>query len=113
MQHEDDNRIRTLSGEEIKLTFEDCSGETFTLKVEGYNRIAKMEISSIPLLAIFIINNIFSVFVVNKTMIKLKIKKIKNMFFAFNKLGLVSVILLANLIVNVLILSNLMIIYLF
>lgn len=113
LQNEDDNRIRTLSGEEIKLTFEGCSGETFTLTVEGYNRIVKMEISSIPLLAIFIINNIFSVFAVSKTMIKLKIKKLKNMFFDFKKLGLISVLLLANLIVNVLILASLMAVYLF
>ena len=113
LQYEDENRIRTLSGEEIKLTFESCSGESFTLTIEGYNRIAKMEISSIPLLAIFIINNIFSVFAVNKTMIKLKIKKLEKMFFDFKKLGLISILLLTNLIVNVLILSNLMIIYLF
>ena len=77
----------------------------------GGGRHYLMEISSLPLMIIFMINNIFGAFIVNKTMIKLKIKKLEHMFFDFKKLGLISVLLLANFIVNILVFVQLMMIY--
>jgi hypothetical protein len=61
LQKSDDVRIRTLSGEEIKLTFEGCSGETFNLAVEGYNKIlVKQEVSNVFLTLVLIVS-IFSI----------------------------------------------------
>ncbi|MDI6825572.1 MAG: hypothetical protein QMD36_00005, partial [Candidatus Aenigmarchaeota archaeon] len=35
----DDTRVRTFPGEEIKLVYKDCSGNSFTFMIEGYNRV--------------------------------------------------------------------------
>jgi len=34
----DDVRVRSYPGERIKLTYDGCSGNTFTFSIEGYNR---------------------------------------------------------------------------
>jgi hypothetical protein len=43
IEKSDDVRVRNFPGDEIRLTYDGCSGKAFTFSIEGYNRKAMFE----------------------------------------------------------------------
>jgi hypothetical protein len=51
----DDVRARTFPGEEIKLTYDGCSGNIFTFSIEGYNmKVVGLDLNSSNIVVIII-----------------------------------------------------------
>ena len=68
----DDIRVRSFPGDEIKLTYSGCSGETFSFKIVGYNMAAiKLNVTStiaiVIVLALIVLLIIFGILKLTKS----------------------------------------------
>jgi hypothetical protein len=65
----DDVRVETKPGEEIDLTFDGCSGNDFTFRIEGYNPVFRpiklvLSYNNLPLIFISLVVSVLSIVIV-------------------------------------------------